>query len=127
MIRRLCYAAMLSAALAFLCIFPLRSVETHCRTLDQELALAAEASFRGDLVQAAPHAEAAGELWDCWQPVANMYLRHAELDPVKEAIGEMLARLQTGETDEFYAACCQVRLLVRHLSESERADAGNIL
>lgn len=127
MTRRLCYAAILSAILAFLCLFPLRSVEAHCRTLDRELALAAEASVRGDLVQATPHAGAAEELWQRWQPAANMYLRHAELDPVKEAIGEMLARLQTGEPDEFYAACCRVRLLVRHLSESERADAGNIL
>ena len=127
MIRRLCYAALLAAALAFLCLFPLRSVEDHCHALDRELALAAETAARGDLAQAAPHAEAAGELWDHWQPAANMYLRHAELDPVKEAIGEMLARLQTGEPAEFYAACCRARLLVQHLSESERAGVGNIL
>jgi len=127
MTRRLCYAAVLTALLVFLCAFPLFQLNTHCGTLEQELTLAADFASRGDLAQAGPHAVAAGELWDNWQPDANMYLRHAELDPVKEAMGEILARLKTGEVEEFYSACCRARLLVRHLSESERADAGNIL
>lgn len=127
MIRRLCYAAALVAALAFFCIFPLQSVETHCRAMETELSLAAEAFEQGDPALAASHAEAAGKLWDNWQPTADMYLRHGDLEPVKSAIGEMLARVRTGEGSEFYVACCRVRLLVRHLSESERADAGNLL
>lgn len=127
MTRRLCYAAVLAAMLAFLCTFPLLSVEKHCASLEQELSLAAGFAAEGDLDQAAPHARAAGELWNHWQPAANMYLRHSELDPVKEAMEEIFARLQTDEPEEFYSACCRAKLLVRHLSESERADAGNIL
>ncbi len=127
MTRRLCYAAVLAAILVFLCTFPLNSVEQHCMQMEQELSLAAELASQNHLDEAAPHVQNAEALWNHWQPKANMYLRHAELDPVKEAMEEVLARLKTGETEEFYSACCRARLLVQHLSESERANAGNIL
>ena len=127
MMRLLCYAAALAAMLAFFCTFPLLSVEKHCYAMEQELSLAATFAMQGDLEQAAPHALAARSLWDNWQTGANMYLRHAELDPVKAAMGEMLAWLETGEAAEFYSACSRTRLLVQHLSESEWASIGNIL
>lgn len=127
MIRRLCYAGALMLLLAGFCLYPLFSVRAHCGAIDQSLEQAAQSALDGDLGAATAPAKRAAELFDDWQQNANMYLRHAELDPVKEAMGELLARLETDDADEFYAVCRRVQRLVDHLTESELPTLGNLL
>ena len=124
--KRLWVVPVLAIFLAILCSSTVRSVNRFCRDgcdrLEQSVALL----DTGDSDGAAQLLWAVEDDFQKWRLLSNAFLRHAEMDPVQEALTEAAASAEIGEWTDFRTACRQAQMRLAHLAENEALTLGNL-
>ena len=93
-----------------------------------ELLLSAEvAAIAGDIERATTEAETIQKKWDKNEKRLLLYMKHNELDSIKQAIAELKFLIQYRDTAEFCAKINEALTMIEHIWESELPTLKNIL